>query len=96
MSGPVALCLLLPGVVVTWIVTGFPDLTSGRPRRACGATWAWSSGMTQYVLSGRVGEGWQNAGTIPGCRVEERPLGRLEVSDVQTRCLLAGGVAAAA
>ncbi len=50
----------------------------------------------QYVLSGRVGEGWQNGGTIPGCRVEERPLGRLEVSDVQTRCLLAGEVAAAA
>jgi hypothetical protein len=27
-SGYVALCLLLPGVVVTWFVTGFPDLTS--------------------------------------------------------------------
>ena len=28
MSGPVALRLLLPEAVVTWFVTGFPDLTS--------------------------------------------------------------------
>jgi hypothetical protein len=32
----------------------------------------------------------------PGHRVDERSLGRLEVSDVQARCLLAGEVAAAA
>jgi hypothetical protein len=27
-SGAVSLCLPLPGVVVTWLVTGFPDLPS--------------------------------------------------------------------
>ena len=154
MSGLVALCLLLPGVVVTWFVTGFPDLTSvmavsmnpgaiefavmpkgpslissvpGEPWMPASATarftTAWtctrsvtsagtgtalppfsriaaaassaacSLGSTTATAGPSVASRPAIAAPIP---VRRRLLGRLEVSDVQARCLLAGGVAAAA
>ena len=66
MSERVALRLLLPGVVVTWIVTGFPDLGRSTVRHAVLLEPA-LSGMTSLLWQGESAKTGNMTGTIP-CR----------------------------